>query len=379
MHRERRLGEILREDFGWLQATIDHAVHRQEADPAADRQRLGTYLRAAGKGRDGVTDIAAALVIQMAERGANQGRPPFATVEYRELGTLYRFDRSDMDAKIRSYTALIIGLVLYIAYPLNIALTQRPQLPEGAAGLLVLYALTGLFLVVLSMFLGDYTVKSYGQFLKRRMRIAKARIDLRAHHIAQGQLVPTAMPSRVPRHGERPDPEFVAMQRYLPLLYSAWCLIKLSFATYFLATLWGQGLLVKMDSVLRAMASVLLFAPLWIQIVGSTCERYHKYLKEGHALSATNLFPRASTDHLRPARQGHWWTKPAVLAYVMLGLTNGVLALVVVFAGEGEMVVVHGYQIQTGYAAMLGVAVLAVAYFAVRVFDVQMRVIQSKI
>lgn len=373
---DRRLGQILVDEFGWDPSVVDLAAREQRADPVDARRQIGHYLRrsrgASADPRRGY-EIGLALLLQRQERRPRkQSRLHFDLVEYRELGYLLRFERDDMMRKLRAYALVMVALLLYIAYPLGMTMATAPpavtrsagsagservdavaartaavrpiaadgsssaprSAPEGpppaldadrsgllaeaaparAPGLFYLYVLIGLFLVAFAAALGDTVVKTYGDFLKRTRRIARARTAIRAAWVESGRATRTTMPWRDPRKSaeqgsrsaertapptERPDPEFRGVHRRLPQYYALWSLLKFALAVFFVACVVERSFVLRWPSLRTAVTAVTMLAPLWLHFLAGTCIRYHKYLREAGLLTPDILYPHMSTDHLR--------------------------------------------------------------------------------
>ena len=371
-----QLGKILIEDFGWTPDDVERLATERTA--RRDGPPIGTYFRRFAAAEHRSFEIPLALLIQRSEGGSPASATRFALEEYRELGMLYRFDRKDIDSQVRTYSALVLTLVLFIAYPLNVIFTQAATSRVLPPGILLLYAATGLFLVLLTMWVGDYTVKHYGQFLKRRIRVSRSRAILRSYFSAADLRILTAMPTRRAGTDERPDPELAGFQQFLPLIYSVWCSIKLGFAIYFVALLWKQSLDFTVPELRGPIAAVLIFGPIWIQIVGSMCERYHKCLKEALVLSEHKPFPLASTEHLR--RTGRLQRLLSFgTVYWILAIGVWISATVVFFTAPNASVYVGRVQLLVQEAALGVMGALLLTAMLIRVVDVRDRVHHMKI
>ncbi len=376
----RRLGQILVDDFQWDHSQINAALSAQ-ARAVGRRPRLGDVLRSEPTttppgSRD---DIPLALILQRLERDTPRTRPDpraFDPIEYTQLGDMLRDERRFMDNKLRSYVAVLAGLVLYIAYPLNLVLSTPAARPSDWPGLLLLYAVLGASLVVVAFATGDNVVKSYALFIKRRTRLAMARRQLRAANCAMGTLTPTVMPSReVISRGfdagavpERADPELSGFQRSIPIYYSLWSLLKLGLLLFFVACLVGGTFPITREILRVAVAMVLVLALAWCHFMALLCERYHKTLREALLLSGDNPFPRVSTFALRTRGEHR-----AGRAFALWAHTVG--ALTVLGVGAYQLFVLQ----QTDDRLLWLMAAVLAVHFLGRVVDVLNRLSRARV
>lgn len=250
--------------------------------------------------------MAEALLRQANEKALDSQRAHVALEEYKELGQLYRFERVDMNRKIRAYAWMTSTLLIVIGYPLTLAVTNEGgEVDPRWASVIAIYGLFALALIGFLVCLGDNLVKSYGQFLKRKSRISKARAQLRFYFQQHEPAMRTVMPWRLAEPGganeigERPDPDLTGLQRRLPLYYSIWSLVKIVLAVFVIGVLFERSFMVSRESAIDAAYVVLFLSPVWVYFVSGMCLRYHKYVDEGEAISQANPFPRYSTKHLR--------------------------------------------------------------------------------
>lgn len=376
----RKIGEILIDEFRVPESRIREALSTQSA-AGEPRRRLGSILRGTREKAEPADNaqIALALLIQHSEQsraGSRSAAREFDSVEYVELGEMIRDERRFIDNKVRSYVAILAGLVLYIAYPLNLVLANPEARPSEWPGLLVLYSALGIAFVVVSLFAGDSTVKSYGTFLKRRTRIAMARRQLRAVHCAAGDLTPTVMPMReavlrdvpVASVPERPDPEITGFQKKVPIHFALWSFLKLGLMLYFTACLVGMTFKITPKELKIALAITLVAALAWAHFLAMLCERYHTTLRELTYFSNDNPFPRVSTTALRvDARyQGVRW-----MTFAWHAGTAGVIIAIGVYQWQA----LHKTDDGLLWAMGIGTGV----HVAGRVVDVLDRVRRAKV
>lgn len=300
----RQLGRILIDEFDWPEEAIDRAAELQRE--SGGRTSIGHFLREGEGPVSACQDVALALLLQR-EEADSQAAAAFDEVEHQELGEQLRFEHSAIGRKIRFYMGVMTVLILYVAYPLSYAVGKPAAFDEKAwVGVFLIYSVVGIFLTVFVMIQGDDLIKSYGEYLKRRVRMGKSRSQIRARAVSKGA-TPTLMPRRAARRAlhspeepmERPDPEFTGLQRHLPLYYSGLSLINLALLTFFASSLIHQGLTFDATSLQSGICLVGLAAPIWIHFLSALCERYHKYLGEATDLSLETPFPRRSTRDFR--------------------------------------------------------------------------------
>ena len=303
----RRLGEILVDDFGLARDTIQNALRAQELEAGhAPTASPHSPLPFTGRSKN-----------------------RFDNAEYLELGRMLRSQNAIISRKIRLYMGVMTGLFLYAAYPLSMLLRDQSPAEASWAGALLVYSTIGLFLTIFVFFQGDDLIKSYGDHLKRRIRISRARSQLRSS--CSGVL--TVMPRRPARyqrdetHRERPDPEYTGIQRKLPLYYSGWTLIKLGLLVFFVSSIFGRRLAFSLNDLQSGLVTVLLFTPLLFHFLAIMCERYHKYLEEAQSISNENPFPRFSSAHFRRDKKHRVYSRIARTMTVILWV--GVAAMAV--------------------------------------------------
>lgn len=373
MKAHRRIGDILVEDFAWDRGQIERIAGRHSSD-GRTRVRLGAKLRAEVATDRERADVAIALALQLSERHSATQSVAFDAMEYLEIGRILRHDRMVMAQKVRAYGLVLVGLILYIAYPLNfdlgqVAHTGRPP------GLLRLYAGVGLLLAMVALVLGDGLIKSYAYFIKRRWRMSMARRQLRAQAIARSGAVPTVMPSREADVksrqaidiAERPDPEMSGVQHMLPIVYTVGAYAKLALMAFFIACLMKASFQFDGKTMYKASAIVLGLGGVWYHYAGLMCERYHKTMLEAAAITVETPYPRATTRHFQDGRRredGAKW----MLGYVGLSLVALTLGSAVVWwAGDHHA------------AYFCALAFVSVAHLVIRVGHVSYRTRQMKV
>ena len=397
----RPVGEILADEFAWDPRTIDEALRLQAAAPQSSRRRIGHYLRQAHPGdAQALYQIGLALLLQQHEsavRTSMAGLPSvgelhsaaqpqrrvaedddagvqFDRQEYAEIGTQMRFERQDILRRIRNYAVVMLGVVLYIGYALSAA-AENPKPAEGGwEGLFYIYAVMGVAFVGFAVFYGDNVVKAYGEFLKRRTRFALSRLLIRARMIERGATA-TVMPSRTAHMvkqgklhmGERPDPEFRGIHRYLVLLYSVWSLLKFGFAVFFVSAFLQRGFHISQGAALSAILVLYFVFPWWTFFISATCVRYHKYLKEARALDVQHPFPRGDTEHLREKSKADSFSF-ATLYGIGIGLLYICSFLGLVFGFDEP-----GPGVDFGMLFLIAGGVLAVGIFLLRYKETRIR------
>lgn len=311
---ERRLGEVLIEDYRWPSDLVRKALIQQaEAVPGPSR-RLGELLAQLDPSR--IADIEGALLVQARERRPS---PTLLAEEMAALGRNAEYERMDIARRIRWYAMLLIGLVLYTWYPLSLLLgleSNRLSAPAGSGATrwtlpVRFYGAMGIALVLFCFFAGDYLVKSFSAFLKLRVRLLKARRGLRAEALELRLLPATTMPTRDPNSSfdsaERPDPDYSRFHTWLPLFYTAFSLLKLGLLAVFVCLLWSGDVHPDRYDAYRALWTVCVLGVAWVFLTGSMCIRYKRTLLEAELLSPTRPFPKITTHVLRSrAEASHW-------------------------------------------------------------------------
>lgn len=325
------LGDILLNYYGWPPQVISQALSRQSVD--MERKRLGHYLREAGlgEGRLDISDVERAALLQDELSSRQSAGAEFDRIEYQELGRMLLADRDNIWRKIRTYLAINLTVLLYIAYPLNRVLDNPAFSGQMWDGIFILYAVVGVAMVAFAMCMGDDAVKCYGAFLKRRLRISRSRSMIRGAAQEHMGATRTLMPNRLlpptlyfnEHHKERdsqerPDPEITGLQWNLPLYYSVWSVFNLCFLAYFASCLFQGGFRVGNPSLLSGLTVVALFAPVMIHFWATLCEKYKKYLLEAIAMSPKTPFPRISTTQLRDS--GVHRKSNSLVMYSVIGL-----------------------------------------------------------
>jgi hypothetical protein len=273
-------------------------------------------------------------------------------LEYKELGSLLRFERTLIDLRLRRYTTAVLVLLIAAGYPLGAILSSDGASGKGLIENFALVRLYGALLITLCvvvMVLGDGAVRKYGEYRKRRTRITLSRRTLR------GQLLPselTAMPIREPVDGERPDPGLSSFQRHLPLWFGAWSMTQVLLLTYALGLVLGGSLQLDSLTVRRAILLTAAVLPVWSWVASKGCLRYKALLAEARMISTAQPYPRFE---VKPSDSVFW-----VIVYASLWMGAVGCGMTTWYATEGDAAWWH-----CGVAAGL-----AALWSAVRVLQV---------